>query len=151
MKNTVELSVLKFTDAVMERVRCLKLEGATFQNEIPSRKVVSDTVLAFIEDDEKFRSCFNRIKCDTIKSSSEALFLAEPRVDSRDIIDDWFTGKYKEDEEYDPNEPYPFEDMVGNMISSALDIACCMCHNEWDKDDNPNDVEYFLKKTGIAK
>lgn len=145
MKDIVTLSVAKFTNSIMERIRCLKLQGKTFENEIPSRHDVEKVVLSYIEDETKFRELFRPTTMDPIHSSSDALFLAQP-LNCAELIDEYFTGDYKRDEEYDDSIPYTLELMITNLISNSLEIASCLCHNKWDKDDKPSDVEFFVEK-----
>lgn len=152
MKHSItELTVIKFTNSIMERIRCLKLEGKTFKKDIPTREQVAATVLTFIEDEDKFvNECWNHhTAIDLPYTSSEALFLAQPSGFSADIVDDYFTGKLDEECAEEGAEPWTLEDVVRNVISDSLDIAGCCCHNTWDKDDNPDDVQFSIEKMGL--
>ena len=55
MKHSItDLAVIKFTNSIMERIRCLKLKGTTFKKDIPTREQVADIVRPFIDDEKKF-------------------------------------------------------------------------------------------------
>lgn len=149
MKHSItELAVIKFTNSIMERIRCLKLEGKVFKKDIPTREQVADVVLPFIDDEKKFvEECWtSHTALDIPYTSTEVLFLAQPSGFSADLVDDYFTGKLDEECAEEGGQPWTFEDVVRNVISGALDIAGCCCHNTWDKDDNPDDVQFTLTK-----
>lgn len=153
MKHSItELAVIKFTNSIMERIRCLKLEGKTFKKDIPTREQVAAVVSPFINDEKKFvDECWNHhTVIDIPYTSTEALFLAQPSGFSADIVDDYFTGKLDKECEEDGADPWTLEDVVRNVISGSLDIAGCCCHNTWDKDDNPNDAQFALEKMGLT-
>ena len=149
MKHSItELAVIKFTNSIMERIRCLKLEGKTFKKDIPTREQVSAIVLPFIDDENKFvNECWTRhTALDIPYTSTEALFLAQPSGFSAEIVDDYFTGRIDKECEDEGGEPWTLEDLVRSVIANALDIAGCCCHNTWDKDDEPNDVQFNIRK-----
>lgn len=149
MKHSItELAVIKFTNSIMERIRCLKLEGKTFKKDIPTREQVAATVLPFINDEDKFvKECWGkRTALDIPYTSSEVLFLAQPSGFSADIVDDYFTGKLDEECVNEGSQPWNLEDVVRSVISCSLEIAGCCCHNTWDKDDTPNDALFALEK-----
>lgn len=149
MKHSVtELAVIKFTNSIMERIRCLKLEGKVFKKDIPTRKQVAAVVLPFIDDEKKFvEECWtSHTALDIPYTSTEVLFLAQPSGFSADLVDDYFTGKLDDECAEEGEQPWTFEDVVRNVISGALDIAGCCCHNSWDKSDNPDDVQFVLTK-----
>lgn len=148
-----ELAVIKFTNSIMERIRCLKLEGKAVTKDIPTRKQVSEIVASFIDDEKKFLDeCWtSHTALDIPYTSTEVLFLAQPSGFSADIVDDYFTGQTDKDCDEDGAEHWTLEDLVRNVISFALDIAGCCCHNTWDKDDEPNDAKFVFDKIQSRK
>lgn len=152
MKHSItDLAVIKFTNSIMERIRCLKLKGTTFKKDIPTREQVADIVRPFIDDEKKFvEECWtSHTAIDVPYTSTEVLFLAQPSGFSEDIVDDYFTGKIDEECAEEEAQPWTLEDVVRNVISDSLDIAGCCCHNTWDKDDNPDSVQFTLVKMGL--
>ena len=148
----VDLSIVKYTNAIMERVRCLTLEGVKFKKEVPTRMEVANIVASFIDDEKKFtEECWcDSSPIDVKYTSSQALFLAQPSGFSVDVVDDYLTGRLDDESEND-DTPWTLEDVVRTVISMSLDIARCNCHNSWDKGDNPDDVQFVLEKSGIRK
>lgn len=145
-----DLAVIKFTNSIMERIRCLKLEGKTFKKDIPNREQVAAAVRPFIEDEKKFLECWSdHTPIDIPYTSTEVLFIAQPSAFSAEVVDDYFTGKMDEVCAEEEAPLWTLEDVVRNVISCALDIAGCCCHNTWDKDDNPNDAQFALAKMGL--
>lgn len=154
MKHSItELAVIKFTNSIMERIRCLRLEGKAFKKDVPTREQVAAVVLPFIDDEQKFvNECWtSHTALDIPYTSTEALFLAQPSGFSADLVDDYFTGKLDEECAEEGAKSWTFEDVVRNVISGALDIAGCCCHNTWDKEDNPDDVQFVLAKMGLKQ
>ena len=146
-----KLAVTKFTNAVMERIRCFRFEGKSFAKPIPSRAEVEMVVDSFISDLDKFKKCFwNRPATDVRYGSAEALFMAQPSGFASDIIDDYFSGKDEADARAE-GEAFTntLENMIENVISCSLDVAMCKTHNLWDRDDSPNNLVFEFKGTSL--
>lgn len=147
-----KLAIKKFTNSVMERVRCFKFEGKSFAKPIPSREEVEKIVESYIGDEDKFKKCFwNRLATDMKYSSSEALFMCQPSAFAVDIIDDYLSGRDEEAAKAEGEEyTSTLDNMIENVIQNSIDIAMCRCHNLWDKEDTPNNVAFEFKGTPLC-
>ena len=147
-----KLAVAKFTNSIMERIRCFRFEGKEFKKPIPSRDEVGKIVSSIVADEKKFNELWEQLRVRVSYTPTEALFMAQPSGFTQDIIDDYLSGKDDADAK-ESGEPHTstLDEMVENVIFNALDVATCNTHNLWDRDDSPNSLVFEFRGTELEQ
>lgn len=144
--NAKELTVIKFTNAIMEECRQCVQNGVKTVNPIPNRATVANTVSKLVYDKKLYRDMFEHglEGYDIDYTDEECLFLAVPDTFMLHLyLTGEAAGNFGYENEDDPAN-WDLETVIDNVLCMSISMAKDRIPNTWDVDDKADPVQFVM-------